>query len=179
MRVYGLARDATRHLAPPTAVPVDCDITEPDAVQRALGRIAVDSTVHLAEVGRRDPVIDPDEAMRINVLGTHNLLDWAADCGTSRFVLASPTDHVAQPQGIDAISQCIAEQCSAFVARTTSMHVCSVRLGSLSDSHRRAAAAQAILAALEHTPRQPFEVLDATTAREARSEELAAAGATA
>ena len=80
------------------------DLCDPHAVRRALE--GCDAVVHLAAIADVDEVKrDPVEADRVNVRGTHTLLEGARELGVSRFVYASTIWVYGDAHGPEAIDE--------------------------------------------------------------------------
>jgi len=108
---------------------------------------------------------DPDEALRINVLGTYGLLEWAAASGVSRFIFTPTriTNDITHHDRITDISMRMAER-SCDLAASESMHVRCLRL---TDPFDVDDAVDAIRHAIEASPRQyddAFEITDESAA---------------
>jgi FlaA1/EpsC-like NDP-sugar epimerase len=72
----------------------------------------------------------PSEAVKSNVLGTQNVIEAAARCGTARFVNIS-TDKAAQPSSVLGWSKRIGERLTASAAREWGRTYVSVRFGNV------------------------------------------------
>ena len=187
MRIYALASSASEHIALPTAVPLDCDIADVEDLRETLEPVAVEAVVHLDRI-TKSLEHDPDETLRLNVLGAYNLLEWSTEAGVSRFVYASTSQVYGRPSraqpflipcAVGSTSICVAERCCELAASPT-MHVCCLRLGDLTEA--RVAhhadelcehdAVQAILRAIDYTPRQPYEMFDITSSQSDANEVL-------
>lgn len=68
---------------------ITCDVTDSVAVDRTVEAAAPDRIVHLVSLLGRACRADPGAAVRVNVAGTANVLDAAADRGVERVVTAS------------------------------------------------------------------------------------------
>jgi UDP-glucose 4-epimerase len=80
------------------------DLCDPQAVRRALRDC--DAVVHLAAVADVDQVTrDPAEADRVNVRGTHTLLEAARDLAIPRFVYASTIWVYGDAHGPGAVDE--------------------------------------------------------------------------
>ncbi len=80
------------HLAHPRFQLVQADIQDPQSLAALSGSISAPlaGIIHLAAVaGVRPSLVDPARYLRINVLGTQHLLDFARQQGIQRFVFAS------------------------------------------------------------------------------------------
>jgi FlaA1/EpsC-like NDP-sugar epimerase len=72
----------------------------------------------------------PAEAVRANVLGTHNLLEASLANGVQRFVNVS-TDKAADPTSVLGYTKAIAERLTADASRRSSGTFLSVRFGNV------------------------------------------------
>jgi FlaA1/EpsC-like NDP-sugar epimerase len=72
----------------------------------------------------------PSEAVKSNVLGTHNVIQAALASGTERFVNIS-TDKAAQPTSVLGWSKRIGERLTAAAARHSGRAFVSVRFGNV------------------------------------------------
>ena len=86
------------------------DITNRDRMARLLDEIRPDVVIHAAAY-KHVPLMErfPDEAVRINVIGTLNVLRATVACGAERFVLVS-TDKAVEPRSIMGMTKRLAEQ---------------------------------------------------------------------
>ncbi|MFL5906039.1 MAG: NAD-dependent epimerase/dehydratase family protein [Solirubrobacterales bacterium] len=68
----------------------DLDVTDSDAVSEAIGSFSPQRVFHLAaQIDVRKSMADPGFDVRLNVLGTVNVLEAAARAGAERFVFTS------------------------------------------------------------------------------------------
>ncbi len=74
---------------PPSARFVGGDITDRDAVLEAARTESFSAIIHLAGIVTMGCERDPDLGMRVNLGGTHNVLEVARLCGIPRVVFAS------------------------------------------------------------------------------------------
>ncbi len=74
---------ADKRPAPP------CDITDSGSVARLFESHAIDSVIHLAAMLQSACRLNPAAATRVNVVGSANLLEAAAQSGVRRFVFGS------------------------------------------------------------------------------------------
>ncbi len=83
------------------AILLEGDITDPEAVSRAVAGSRPEQIFHLAaQIDVRRSMADPVFDLSVNVAGTINLLEAAAGAGTSRFVFAS-TGGAIYGEGMD------------------------------------------------------------------------------
>lgn len=117
---------------------VHCDITADD-VRRAVRGVA--GIVHLAAIADE---VGFDDAMHVNLLGTHRVLDAARRNGVARVVFAS-TNHVTgmypadeaidettpvRPDGFYAVSKVAGEAIARLYADKYGLQVVAIRIGS-------------------------------------------------
>lgn len=69
--------------------PAPCDIIDRDAVRHLFSAQRIDTVIHLAALLPSACRRDPAEATRVNILGSANLLDVAAESGVKRFIFGS------------------------------------------------------------------------------------------
>jgi nucleoside-diphosphate-sugar epimerase len=74
---------------PPTMRFAQGDVADRDAVLAAARLTPFDAIVHLAGIVTMGSERDPDLAMRVNLGGTHNVLEAARQAGVPRVVFAS------------------------------------------------------------------------------------------
>ncbi len=86
------------------------DITQRERTARLLDEIRPDVVIHAAAY-KHVPLMErfPDEAARVNVIGTLNVLRASVACGAERFVLVS-TDKAVEPRSIMGMTKRLAEQ---------------------------------------------------------------------
>lgn len=92
---------SVRPALPASARFINGDITDRDVVVEAARRETFSAIVHLAGIVTMGCERDPDLGMRVNLGGTHNVLEAARRCGIPRVVFASTISvygpDVAQP----------------------------------------------------------------------------------
>lgn len=74
---------------------VEGDVRYRASVQRALA--GVDLVVHLASIAINKSVVDPEESVEVNVVGSENLFAAAAEAGVRRLVFASTASVYGEP----------------------------------------------------------------------------------
>jgi UDP-glucose 4-epimerase len=124
------------------------DVSDPDAVARAISDAEPDQVFHLAaQIDVRRSVADPGFDLGVNVVGTINLLDAARAQGVERFVFAStggaiygegkdlglPLDESAacRPDAPYGQSKLAAEGYLSLYARLYGLSTVSLRLGNV------------------------------------------------
>ena len=121
---------------------VVADITQRSRLERLLDEYRPDVVFHAAAY-KHVPLMErfPDEAVRVNVLGTLNVLCSAIKCGIERFVLVS-TDKAVEPRSIMGSTKRLAEhlvldsarlpESLSRLARGASLPLCTaVRFGNV------------------------------------------------
>lgn len=117
------------------------DIMDDEALRAAFGSFRPDTVIHLAAL-HFIPYCNahPTETLRINTEGTYAVLDAAQAAGTERAVVASSgivypsLDEVLEEDGpiappdIYGLSKRMAEEVTAYIARTTGMRAVVARL---------------------------------------------------
>jgi FlaA1/EpsC-like NDP-sugar epimerase len=106
------------------------DITDRAAVLEAFEQYRPEVVFHAA-AHKHVPVLEqhPLEAARTNVLGTRNVVDAAAQVGTSRFVQIS-TDKAVRPSSVMGASKRLAEQ-TVLARAPEGAAYCTVRFGNV------------------------------------------------
>ena len=91
-------------------VPIVADITNRDALARIFEKYRPDHVYHAAAY-KHVPMMEANaaEAVRNNVLGTLQVAECAARCGTSKFVLIS-TDKAVRPSSVMGATKRVAER---------------------------------------------------------------------
>lgn len=90
---------------------VTCDVTDSAAVIRTVEAAAPDRIVHLVSLLGRACRANPGEAMRVNVVGTANILDAAADHAVERVVTASSVSaYGTVPSDIDHLDESVPQE---------------------------------------------------------------------
>ncbi len=102
-----------------------CDITQPTSIENALKGLELDFVVHCAAIAHNDDKVFTDEDfIKVNVLGTENMVQYFADKSLRLFVLFSTIavygerdysrevseQHILRPCAIYAKSKVLAEQ---------------------------------------------------------------------
>ncbi len=106
------------------------DVRNIDKVRRVMGRQHIDLVIHAAAY-KHVPLmeLEPDEAVRTNVLGTKNVIDVSCEQGVDRFLLIS-TDKAVTPTSVMGLTKAIAERLS-FEEACAGLHVTVVRFGNV------------------------------------------------
>ncbi|MCI0709911.1 MAG: polysaccharide biosynthesis protein [Chloroflexi bacterium] len=108
--IYDLIKDLHLLLSTETElVPVLCDITRRDKLQKVFETYRPDVVFHAAAY-KHVPMLEtyPDEALRVNIQGTLNVSQLAKDFSVERFVLIS-TDKAVNPSSVMGASKRICE----------------------------------------------------------------------
>lgn len=122
---------------------VQCDITNKKELQAILDRTRVDSIVHLAAVLPTAAQRDPVRATQVNVAGSLNLLELAAQLGVRRFVFGSSLSiygtcapdlavseaHRAAPEDLYGAAKLYVEQLGRAYAECAHLQFVSLRIG--------------------------------------------------
>jgi nucleoside-diphosphate-sugar epimerase len=93
---------------------VEADVRNGPTVRRALAQARPEVVFHLAAVGVRDPFLPLEQALRVNVTGTVNVLRGAA--AGSRIVFVGSSHELGErpPGGMDPISTYAASKAAAW-----------------------------------------------------------------
>jgi UDP-glucose 4-epimerase len=75
---------------------IETDVRYRGAVERAL--IGVDLVVHLASIAINKSVVDPEESIEVNVVGSENVFAASCDAGVRRVVFASTASVYGDPE---------------------------------------------------------------------------------
>jgi len=112
-------------------VSVIADIRDRRRTRQVLSRLGPAIVFHAA-AHKHVPLMEanPEEAVTNNILGTHNVLEAASECGAERFVLIS-SDKAVAPSSIMGASKRIAEMLVRDAARRTSRPFMVVRFGNV------------------------------------------------
>ena len=100
---YGLSRSASGNTLPAGVIPIAADVTQRDEILAALQQVQPWHVVHLAAVGATEPFLPIEEAQRVNLTGTANVLEASQAVGIARFLhVGTAYEHSAtssqQPQ---------------------------------------------------------------------------------
>jgi FlaA1/EpsC-like NDP-sugar epimerase len=108
-----------------------CDIRDAEALNQIFLSRRPDVVFHAAAL-KHLPMLEqyPAEAVKTNVIGTHNVLGAAARADVELFVNIS-TDKAANPSSVLGYSKRIAERITAAYARSASGNYLSVRFGNV------------------------------------------------
>jgi FlaA1/EpsC-like NDP-sugar epimerase len=117
-------------LVPGKAALVLCDIRDGDKLHTVFARHRPQVVVHAAAY-KHVPLLElePDEAIKTNVLGTRNLLDACREFHVERFLLVS-TDKAVQPSSVMGVTKAIAERLT-FAAARAGLRATAVRFGNV------------------------------------------------
>lgn len=107
------------------------DIRERDSLRAVFADVRPEIVFHAAAL-KHLPMLErfPSEGWKTNVLGTLNLLELAAEFGVERFVNIS-TDKAADATSVLGSTKRLAEQLTAWQARSTGQPYMSVRFGNV------------------------------------------------
>ncbi len=108
-----------------------CDISHQHKVDRIFSSFSPDVVFHAAAY-KHVPVMEkfPEEAVRVNILGTHNLAQAAKFSGVENFVLIS-TDKAVNPTSIMGVSKRIAEYIVTGAGKNSLSNFVAVRFGNV------------------------------------------------
>ncbi len=108
-----------------------CDISNKDKVDRMFNDFKPDVVFHAAAY-KHVPVMErfPEEAVRVNIIGTHVLSSAASAYGVENFILIS-TDKAVNPTSIMGASKRIAEYIVTGVGKSSSSNFVAVRFGNV------------------------------------------------
>jgi FlaA1/EpsC-like NDP-sugar epimerase len=117
-------------LAPGKASVALCDIRDADKLRSVFERHRPQLVVHAAAY-KHVPLLElePDEAVKTNVLGTRNVLDACREFNAERFLLIS-TDKAVQPTSVMGATKAIAERLT-FDAAHAGLRATAVRFGNV------------------------------------------------
>ena len=82
---YGLSRTASEVTVPRSVTPIAADVTQREAVVKALERVHPSHVVHLAAAGVTEPFLPIAQAVDVNVSGTVHVLEASHEVGVQRF----------------------------------------------------------------------------------------------
>ncbi len=149
---------SARPSLPPSARYAVGDITDREAVIRAARSEPFSAIIHLAGIVTMGCERDPDLAMRVNLGGTHNVLEAARQCGIPRVVFASTISvygpDVAQPMTEDTPAlpmtwygqtKLMAEQLGLYYQRRFGLDFRAARLAAIVGPARNAASGSATM----------------------------------
>ena len=108
-----------------------CDISNEQKVERILSEFKPDTIFHAAAY-KHVPVMEkfPEEAVRVNILGTKILSDLSIAYGVKNFILIS-TDKAVNPTSIMGASKRIAEHIVTGAGKYGSTNFVAVRFGNV------------------------------------------------
>jgi FlaA1/EpsC-like NDP-sugar epimerase len=114
--------------------PIIGDVLNRQKVERTLGLFKPDVVFHAAAY-KHVPLMElnPEEALRTNVLGTWTMASLSHECGVSKFVMVS-TDKAVRPTNIMGASKRIAEIICQGFARDGKTKFVTVRFGNVLNS---------------------------------------------
>lgn len=149
---------ASKPSLPASARFIEGDITQRDVVLDAVHSEAFTAIVHLAGIVTMGCERDPDLGMRVNLGGTHNVLEAARLCGIPRVVFASTISvygpDVSQPmtEATPALpltwygqSKLMAEQLGLYYQRRFGLDFRAARLAAIVGPSRNAASGSATM----------------------------------
>jgi UDP-glucose 4-epimerase len=84
--VYGLARSASMATVSDGVVPLAADVTDRVGVIAALEQARPTLVLHMAAAGVTEPFLPMEQAVKVNVSGTINVLEASYEVGVQRFV---------------------------------------------------------------------------------------------
>jgi len=108
-----------------------CDISDKNKVDKMFESFKPDVVFHAAAY-KHVPVMEkfPEEAVRVNIIGTHNLATAANRFNVGNFVLIS-TDKAVNPTSIMGVSKRIAEHIVTGTGKASSSNFVAVRFGNV------------------------------------------------
>jgi FlaA1/EpsC-like NDP-sugar epimerase len=108
-----------------------CDISNKHKVEKIFEDFLPDVIFHAAAY-KHVPVMEkfPEEAVRVNIIGTYNLANSAIMYGVKNFILIS-TDKAVNPSSIMGVSKRIAEYIVTSAAKRSSSNFVAVRFGNV------------------------------------------------
>lgn len=108
-----------------------CDISNRGKVEKIFAQFSPDVVFHAAAY-KHVPVMEkfPEEAVRVNILGTHNLAQAAKLSGVENFVLIS-TDKAVNPTSIMGVTKRIAEYIVTGAGKNSTSNFVAVRFGNV------------------------------------------------
>jgi len=127
--IFDIERELAKLNCP--IVPVIGDIKDRNKVEIIFQRYAPEVVFHAA-AHKHVPLMEmnPDEAIKNNILGTKNLADMAAKYGTGRFVLVS-TDKAVNPTSIMGATKRVAEMIVQNKTKAAKTIFVAVRFGNV------------------------------------------------
>ena len=107
------------------------DITDRDSLVRAIKTYRISHLIHTAAL-KHVPVCErqPSDCVQVNVVGSRNVLQVAAEFGVKRVVLVS-TDKAAQPSNVYGLSKALMERLMHEYNGMGGMAVNTTRFGNL------------------------------------------------
>lgn len=108
-----------------------CDISDGNKVDKVFEAFMPDVVFHAAAY-KHVPIMEkfPEEAVRVNIIGTNNLATAAVKFNVSNFVLIS-TDKAVNPSSIMGVTKRIAEHIVTGAGRESSSNFVAVRFGNV------------------------------------------------
>ena len=108
-----------------------CDISNKEKVNNIFNDFYPDVVFHAAAY-KHVPIMEkfPEEAVRVNILGTYNCAKAAVKTGTNNFVLIS-TDKAVNPSGIMGVTKRIAEMIVTNAGHSGHLNFVAVRFGNV------------------------------------------------
>jgi len=108
-----------------------CDISNQTKVDKIFSEFKPDVVFHAAAY-KHVPVMEkfPEEAVRVNIVGTYNLARAAKKSGVENFVLIS-TDKAVNPTSIMGVSKRIAEHIVTGTGKNSASNFVAVRFGNV------------------------------------------------
>lgn len=83
---YGLSRSASETTVPTGVMSIAADVTQREAVVKALEQVRPTHVLHLAAAGVTEPFLPLEQAVDVNVSGTVHVLEASYGVGVRRFV---------------------------------------------------------------------------------------------
>lgn len=112
-------------------VPVITDVQDYDKLEKLFNNYKIDIVFHAA-AHKHVPLMElnPEEAVKNNVIGTRNLVDVAHKAKIERFVMIS-TDKAVNPTSVMGCSKRVAEKVLKCYAKRSSTRFVAVRFGNV------------------------------------------------
>ncbi len=112
-------------------IPVVGDITNEGKVKKIFEEYQPEVVFHSAAY-KHVPMMEdyPDEAVRVNVIGTYYVAKASADNNVEKFVLIS-TDKAVRPVSVMGATKRLAEEIIRYMAKNNETHFVAVRFGNV------------------------------------------------
>jgi len=95
------------------------DVTDPASLEAIFTQYPVEAVVHLASLLNTASRKNPDQAVRVNVVGTLNLMELCRDRGVKRFVFGSSFNAIgSRPNSTETCDESVPSLPSEFYGET-------------------------------------------------------------